>query len=98
MGNTTDDRRRREERPGSGEGSRPGPAEQRPSLPRSAEYLICFLVLGVLVLWLYGVLLLAKNRVADGVYCIGGAVVAFFVLFFITRRNIQLRRRGPRVF
>ena len=50
------------------------------------------------MLWLYGVLLLAKNRVADGVYCIGGAVVAFFVLFFITRRNIQLRRRGPRVF
>lgn len=98
MGNATDGRRQREERPKAGETSRPPLTEQRPPLPKSVEYLICFLVVGVLVLWLYGVLLLAKNRVADGIYCIGGAVAAFIVLFFITRRNIEMRRRGPRVF
>jgi len=98
MGNATDDRRQREEQPKARGTSRPPLTEQRPLLPRGVEYLICFLVVGVLVLWLYGVLLLAKNRIAEGIYCIGGAAVAFIVLFFITRRNIEMRRRGPRVF
>jgi len=73
--------------------ARRGLAESRSAIPKAWEIIICVFVIMAMGMWGYGVMALARGSMTDALTFIGGGAGAFLILFIVTHRNVQARRR-----